>query len=108
MSDKSTTSRRDEVKHIVPKLVETSRNVLFGDIWERPQLSKRDRSIATIAIIATNAHTDQLRLHIAKGLEHGLTEEELGELFTHIAFYAGWPAAMAAAHIAKDIFSKES
>lgn len=101
-------SRRNEVKHIAPKLVECGQQVLFGDIWERKELSKRDRSLATIAVLVTSYRPDQLRLHLAKGLENGLTQQEIGELITHLAFYAGWPSAMAAAHIAKEVFAPEA
>ncbi len=99
-------SRRDQVATVVPKLVECGREILYGDIWERSQLSKRDRSLATIAVLVTNYRPDQLRLHLAKGLENGLTQEEIGELITHLAFYAGWPSAMTAAHLAKDVFAE--
>jgi 4-carboxymuconolactone decarboxylase len=106
MNQKLSASRRDEVAKIVPKLVECGRDVLFGDIWERPELSKRDRSLATLAVLITTSRPDQLKLHLAKGLENGLSRVEIGELITHLAFYAGWPSAMAAAHLAREVFEQ--
>jgi 4-carboxymuconolactone decarboxylase len=89
-----------------PKLVELTDRVLFGDVWERPELSKRDRSLVTVtALIALN-RPDQLRFHLKKAVENGLTKEELVEVITHLAFYAGWPNAMTAIMIAKEVFSK--
>jgi 4-carboxymuconolactone decarboxylase len=90
-----------------PKLAELTDNVLFGDVWERPGLSKRDRSLATVtALIALN-RTEQLRFHLEKALENGVTKDELIELVTHLAFYSGWPTSMSAITIAKEIFSKK-
>lgn len=88
-----------------PKLVELTDEVLFGDVWERPALSKRDRSLATVAgLIAMNRPT-QLRFHLRYAVDNGLTPEELIELITHLAFYAGWPNAMTAILVAKELFT---
>ena len=89
-----------------PKLVELTDNVLFGDIWERPQLSKRDRSIATVSALVALNRPDQLRFHLNRALENGVTREELIEVVTHLAFYAGWPSAMTAVQLAKEVCSK--
>jgi 4-carboxymuconolactone decarboxylase len=99
-------SRRDEVQKIVPKLVQCGKEVLYGDIWERPELSKRDRSLATLAVLISTSRPDQLKLHVAKGLENGLTRTEIGELITHLAFYVGWPSAMTAAHLVREVFEQ--
>ncbi|MBS1789212.1 MAG: carboxymuconolactone decarboxylase family protein [Acidobacteria bacterium] len=89
-----------------PKLVELTDDVLFGDVWEREGLSKRDRSLITVtALIALN-RTEQLRFHLGKAVENGLTREELVEVITHLAFYSGWPNAMNAILLAKELFSK--
>jgi 4-carboxymuconolactone decarboxylase len=85
--------------HIAPKLAEVTDNVLFGDIWERPGLSKRDRSLVTVAALIAMVRLEQLPFHLGKALEHGLTREELAEAITHLAFYAGWPAAASAANL---------
>jgi len=85
--------------HVAPKLAEVTDNVLFGDIWERPGLSKRDRSLITVAALVSMYRLEQLPFHIAKALENGLTHEELIETVTHLAFYAGWPAAASAINL---------
>jgi 4-carboxymuconolactone decarboxylase len=89
-----------------PKLVELTDRVLFGDVWERPELSKRDRSLTTVAALIALNRPDQLRFHLKKAVENGLTKEELVEVITHLAFYSGWPNAMTAIMIAKEVFSK--
>jgi 4-carboxymuconolactone decarboxylase len=100
-------SARDEVRSVVPKLIELSETVLYGDVWERPGLSKRDRSLITVAALAAMYRSDQLRGHIERALANGVTREEIGEAITHIAFYAGWPAAMTAARIARSVFDAQ-
>jgi 4-carboxymuconolactone decarboxylase len=90
-----------------PKLVELTDNVLFGDVWERPGLSKRDRSLVTVSALIALNRTEQLRFHIEKALENGVTKDELVEVITHLAFYSGWPNAMNAIMIAKEISSKK-
>lgn len=91
---------------IAPKMAELTDNVLYGDIWERPGLSKRDRSLITItALIALN-RPDQLRSHINIGLQNGLTKDEIIETITHMAFYSGWPSAVSSLAIAKEVFQK--
>ena len=88
--------RGRELATVAPLLNELTQDVLYDKIWERPQLSKRDRSLITITcLIALNR--DQAKGHMAAGLENGLTVEELGEAIAHIAFYAGWPASVSAA-----------
>jgi len=89
-----------------PKLVELTDNVLFGDVWERPELSKRDRSLATVAALVAMNRPDQLRFHLTFAIENGIKKEELIEVITHLAFYAGWPSAMSAIMVAKEVFSK--
>ena len=94
------------VTEVAPQLAELSTNVLFGNVWERPGLSKRDRSLITVAVLSANYRTDQLRGHIRTALENGVTKEEIGEVITHIAFYAGWPSAGNAALVAKQVFDE--
>ena len=88
------------------KLADLTDDVLFGDVWERPGLSKRDRSLITVATLLALGREKQLDGHLARALQNGVTKEEIGELITHLAFYAGWPAAMTAALVAKDVFEK--
>ena len=89
-----------------PKLVELTDNVLFGDVWERPQLSKRDRSLATVSALIALNRPDQLRSHLARARDNGVTQDELIETITHLAFYAGWPNAITAISVAKEVFQK--
>ena len=98
---------REEVRPVVPKLIELSESVLFGDVWERSQLSKRDRSLITVATLVALYRSDQLPGHLERALVNGVTREEIGEIITHLAFYAGWPCAMTAARIAKGVLDKK-
>jgi 4-carboxymuconolactone decarboxylase len=100
------TSARDEVRPVVPKLIELSEKVLYGDVWERSGLSRRDRSLITVAALTAMYRGDQLKGHIERALANGVTREEIGEVITHIAFYSGWPTAMTAARIAKGVFDQ--
>jgi 4-carboxymuconolactone decarboxylase len=96
-------AQRDRLKGVAPRFVELTNDVLYGDVWERPGLSKRDRSLITIAALTAMSRPDQLKAHISRGLGHGLTKEELGEVIIHLAFYCGWPAATSAAMAAMDV-----
>ena len=97
---------RDAVRDTVPKLIEVTEKVLFGDVWERPGLSKRDRSLITCAALVAMNRTEQLKGHLQRALDNGVTKDEISELITHMAFYGGWPVAMSGALVAKDIFVK--
>tara|TARA_E500000318_G_scaffold53333_1_gene49659 strand:+ start:3372 stop:3782 length:411 start_codon:yes stop_codon:yes gene_type:complete len=92
---------------VTPKLAELTDEVLYGDIWERPELSKRDRSLATVSALIALNRPDQLRSHLRLALRNGVTREELSETITHIAFYAGWPSSVTAALIAKEVFKED-
>ena len=89
-----------------PKLVDLTDRVLFGEVWERKELSKRDRSLITVAALVALNRPDQLRFHLGRALENGVRKEELIEVITHLAFYSGWPSAMSAIMMAKEVFSK--
>ncbi len=91
---------------LAPKLVELTDNVLFGDVWERPNLSKRDRSLATVSALIALNRTEQLRFHLKRALGNGVTKDEVIEVITHLAFYSGWPNSMNAITLAKEIFSR--
>jgi 4-carboxymuconolactone decarboxylase len=90
-----------------PKLVELTDEVLYGDVWQRPGLSKRDRSLATVAALIALNRTEQLPFHLRRALDNGVTKDELIEAITHLAFYSGWPNSMSAIMIAKDVFAKD-
>lgn len=91
---------------IAPKMAELTDEVLYGDIWERPELSKRDRSLATVSALVAMNRPDQLRSHLAIAKRNGVTEAELIETITHLAFYSGWPNAVSAIAVAKEVFKK--
>jgi 4-carboxymuconolactone decarboxylase len=104
MAQAPSSASRDRVRDTVPKLIEVTEKVLFGDIWERPELSKRDRSLIVCAVLTATYRPEQLRGHLQRALDNGLTKSEISEMITHVAFYAGWPASMSAANIAREIF----
>ncbi len=96
-----------QLQEVTPYLAELTGKVLFGDVWERPGLSKRERSLITIASLVVMYRTEQIRGHIRRGLQNGLTKEEIGEVITHLAFYGGWPTAVNAAQVAKEVFDEK-
>ena len=96
---------RDKVRGTVPKLIELSETVLFGDVWERKELSKRDRSLIVCAALVAMNRTEQFKGHAERALDNGVTRLELSELVTHLAFYGGWPVAMSAASVLTDVFA---
>ena len=102
----ATLATRNEVRGVIPRVIELTESLVYGDIWERPGLSKRDRSLITVAALVALSRPDQLKGHTARALANGVTKEEIGELITHLAFYAGWPSAMSAAKIAKQVFEE--
>ena len=98
------TTAREIMQEVAPHLAELSADVLFGDVWERPGLSKRDRSLITVATLIALYRTEQLRGHIGRALDNGVTKEEIGEVITHMAFYGGWPVAANASRVAKEAY----
>ena len=91
---------------IAPKLAEITDDVLFGDVWQRAELSPRDRSLITVAALIANGNTAQLPSHLNLARTNGLSETELAEVMIHLAFYTGWPRAISAILVAKDVFKK--
>jgi 4-carboxymuconolactone decarboxylase len=87
-----------------PGLVHFTDDVLFGEVWKRPQLSPRDRSLVTVAALLTGGNAEQLTFHLQYAKDNGATDEELTEVITHLAFYAGWPKAFSAMAVAKQVF----
>ena len=96
----------DQVREFAPKLMEVTDDVLFGDIWERPGLSKRDRSLITVATLTALYRTNELPSHIKRARANGISKDELAELFTHLAFYAGWPCAITAVRTAIEVLDE--
>ena len=103
MSDET---RRSPYADIAPALAEYTDNVLFGDVWKRPGLAPRDRSLVTVASLVSLYRTNELPFHLAKALENGVTKDELIEVITHLAFYSGWPTANTAIAIARKAFGE--
>jgi 4-carboxymuconolactone decarboxylase len=91
---------------IAPGLAGYTDAVLFGEIWKRPALAARDRSIVTVAALITNGDAGQLGAHVLRALDNGVTPRELSEIITHLAFYAGWPKAVTAIGIVKGVFEQ--
>lgn len=105
MADK-VTAGRDQLGEFAPRFAELNDDILFGDIWSREaELSARDRSVVTVtAVMASGVLDSSLKHHIAKAKANGVTKEEMAEILTHAAFYAGWPKAWAAFRYAKEIY----
>lgn len=101
------TSRAQQLMgDVAPKMAQLTDDVLYGDIWERPQLSKRDRSLITVSALIAMDRPDQLRSHIRLALRNGVTQEEIIETITQLAFYSGWPNSVTAVGIARDVFKE--
>jgi 4-carboxymuconolactone decarboxylase len=103
---KQPSNARDAVRGTVPKMIEVAETVIYGDIWERPELRKRDRSLVVLATLIGTYRPEQLRGHLARALDNGVTKAEIAEVITHLAFYSGWPSSMTAARIARDVFEE--
>ncbi|MCS5606074.1 MAG: carboxymuconolactone decarboxylase family protein [Alphaproteobacteria bacterium] len=88
---------------LIPQLGKLRDEVLFGDVWEQPELSKRDRSLATVAVLIALYRTQELKGHMVRAIENGVTKEELYGLITHLAFYSGWPTAVNAGRVALEV-----
>ena len=101
------TAPRDGMSVVAPELKRLTDELLFGEIWERAQLSKRDRSMITVSVLTALYRTGQLPGHIQLALDNGLSKEEIGELLTHVAVYAGWPSSVQAANIAQEVFGEQ-
>ena len=106
MPPQPTSPAREAIRGTVPKLAEISDTLIYGEVWERPGLSRRDRSLITVAALLALGRENQLEGHLGRALSNGVTKDEISELITHLAFYAGWPVAMTAALVAKEVFEK--
>jgi len=103
---KQPTVAQQLVGDFAPKLAELTDEILFGDVWARPELAPRDRSLATVAALIAIGATEKLAGHLRRAKENGLTESELAEVIIHLAFYAGWPRAMSAVRVAREVFNR--
>lgn len=93
----------DRIREHAPKLADLTDDVLFADVWERPELAPRDRSLITVAALIALGRDVQLRGHMGRALQNGVTRDELAEVATHLAFYAGWPAGMTAVNVLAEL-----
>jgi 4-carboxymuconolactone decarboxylase len=91
---------------IAPALAQYTDEVLFGDVWKRPGLSSRDRSLVTVAALVAGYRTNELPFHLKKALDNGISKDELIEVITHLAFYSGWPTANTALPITRRVFQE--
>ncbi len=105
MAEEPTNARRS-FGDFAPHLAEITDKVLFGDVWENPALSPRDRSLVTITSLVSLYRVNELPFHLKKALENGVTRDEIVAVITHLAFYAGWPPAMTATQIARKVFDE--
>ena len=92
---------------VAPKLAQLSDDVLFGDVWERPELSKRDRSLITCAALVATGRTEQMTTHFPRAIANGVTRDELVEMITHLAFYTGWPGSVSAVMRVRELFGAD-
>jgi 4-carboxymuconolactone decarboxylase len=104
MAQPASSPAREAIRGTVPKLAEIADTLIYGQIWEGPHLSKRDRSLIVCGVLMAMGRDEQLRGHLARALDNGCTKDEIAEMITHIAFYSGWPTAMTAARLAKEVF----
>lgn len=111
MSEPSKPKEQSRAQQLVgdfaPKLAQLTDDVLFGDVWERAELSPRDRSLITVAALIANGNTEQLPGHLSRAAQNGISETELAEVIIHLAFYAGWPRAMSAVRVAREVFERQ-
>ncbi|WP_037581658.1 carboxymuconolactone decarboxylase family protein [Sporolactobacillus terrae] len=105
---KKQTAGHDLLGEFAPKFAELNDDVLFGQVWSREkELSARDRSLITVTALITSGMFEQLSYHMSKAKENGVTKEEIAEIVTHLSFYAGWPKAWTAFHLAKEIYAED-
>jgi 4-carboxymuconolactone decarboxylase len=97
----------DDLKAIAPEFAKLTQDFLFGDIWERPPLPQRDKSLITITCLVALNRLEQIDFHLKKGFENGLTKEEIVAAITHIAFYAGWPTAASGINHLKKVIEQK-
>ncbi|EST11534.1 carboxymuconolactone decarboxylase family protein [Sporolactobacillus laevolacticus] len=108
MAFKKQTAGHELLGDFAPKFAELNDDVLFGQVWSREkELSPRDRSLITVTSLITSGMFEQLKYHMGKAKENGVTKEEIAEVITHLSFYAGWPKAWSAFNLAKEIYAED-
>ena len=108
MAQSASSPAREAIRGTVPKLAAIADTLIYGQIWEGPHLSKRDRSLIVCGALMAMGRDEQLRGHLARALDNGCTKDEIAELITHLAFYSGWPNAFSAVSVVKDVIEKRS
>ncbi|TPW78286.1 carboxymuconolactone decarboxylase family protein [Schumannella sp. 10F1B-5-1] len=98
---------RTSIGDVAPKLAELTDDVLFADVWNREGLAARDRSLITVAALVAGGDAQQLRFHLGRAVENGVEPSELIEAITHLAFYTGWPKAMTAIGVAREVLADD-
>lgn len=96
----------EDLRRTVPPLADYGEKVLFGDLWKRTELSPRDRSLVTLSALVAGGHDEQLPFHLNRALDNGVTVSEIQEVITHLAFYTGWPDAMSATRVLRDVLDQ--
>lgn len=108
MTFKKQTAGHDQLGDFAPKFAELNDDVLFGEVWSREkELSARDRSLITVTCLIAGGNFEQLKFHMNKAKENGITKKEIAEVITHLSFYAGWPKAWSAFNLAKEIYAED-
>jgi 4-carboxymuconolactone decarboxylase len=107
MSDSDVKKATEEIKALAPDYAQLTQDVLFGDVWKRPPLSQRDKSLITVTCLVALNRIEQIEFHLKTALENGLTKEEIVAAITHIAFYAGWPTAASGLTHLKTVLEKK-
>jgi len=107
MSDRDVKKATDELKDLAPDYAQLTQDVLFDDVWKRPPLSPRDKSLITVTVLVALNRIEQVEFHLKKAMENGLAKEELAAAITHIAFYAGWPTAASGLNHLKKVIDQK-
>ena len=103
----ATLATRNEVRGVIPRVIELTESLVYGDIWERPGLSKRDRSLITVAALVAMYRPEQLKGHTQRALANGVTKEEMKEVFLQVGAYCGAPAALDGFRIAREVVAEQ-
>ncbi len=99
---------REQFGRVAPGIVQYTTDVLFRDLWLRPDLAPRDRSLVTVSALIASSQVAQISYHLNRAMDNGLTQAQASEVITHLAFYVGWPNAFSALPVAKDVFEKRA
>lgn len=106
--EKRATAVAQQFGKVAPGIVQNTTDVLFRNLWLRPDLAPRDRSLVTVSALIASGQVAQVTYHLNRAMDNGLTQEQAGEVVTHLAFYAGWPNAFSALPVVKDVFEKRA